>query len=83
MSKFYCVDCVISGHFIHSRSNLFETFSEKSMRLFALNSENNKTKTEIEEKINCALKRENIKEDIKLFKIKLRYIKRAIKKNTI
>jgi len=53
------------------------------MRLFALSSENNKTKTEIEEKINCASKRENIKEDVKLFKIKLRYIKRAIKKNTI
>jgi len=84
MSKFHCVDCVISGNFILSRSdNSYETFSEKSIRLFALTKDILEIKSEIEEKNKIVWKTESIKEEIELSRIRAKYLREAVKKNMI
>ena len=83
MSKFYCIDCVISGHFVHSNSELFESFSEKEMRLFALQREITETKNVIKNRTETVWVKEKLKEEIELLKAKVKYIKRAVRRASL
>eukprot|EP00092_Neocalanus_flemingeri_P006424 GFUD01006921.1.p1 GENE.GFUD01006921.1~~GFUD01006921.1.p1 ORF type:complete len:382 (-),score=110.62 GFUD01006921.1:88-1233(-) len=83
MSKFYCVDCVISGQFVHSSNKLCEIFSEKRIRLLSLQTEIIENKNAIESKHENVWKKEKMKEEIELLRAKIQYIKLAIRKNLV
>ena len=80
-SNFYCATCVISGDFVHSSTKLFERFSEKNLRLFALQREINESKSAIELRTSRNWTAQQLKEDIKLSRTKIKYLKHVIKQN--
>jgi len=80
-SNFYCAPCVISGDFVHSSTKLYERFSEKNLRLFALQRDINESKSAIELKNSRHWALLQLKEDIKVSRTKIKYLKHVIKQN--
>jgi len=80
-SNFYCAPCVISGDFVHSSTKLYERFSEKNLRLFALQRDINESKSAIELKNSRHWALQQLKEDIKVSRTKIKYLKHVIKQN--
>lgn len=80
-TNFYCATCVVSGDFVHSTTKLFERFSEKNLRLFALQRDNSECKSLIEQKTETKWHRHRLKEDIKLARNKIKYFRHVIKQN--
>lgn len=79
-SNYYCAKCVINGDFVHSSTRLFERFSEKNLRLFALKRDNNETKAVIEEAIKANWTKRKLKENIKAARTNVKYYKHIISK---
>lgn len=80
-TNFYCATCVISGDFVHSSTKLYERFSEKNLRLFALKREIKESKDAIELKTARNWTIQQLKEDIKMSRNKMKYLKHVIKQN--
>lgn len=80
-NNFYCAECVTSGDFVHSTTKLFERFSEKNLRLFALQRDNLETKNVIDRKTTIAWSKQRLKEDIKLARNKIKFYRHVIKQN--
>jgi len=79
-ASFHCSSCVTSGDFVHSSTRLFERFSEKALRLFALRREVGESKEQVEEAAGEGWRRRRLKEDTKAARTNVKYYKHLIAK---
>lgn len=78
---FYCKRCVATGDFVHSSTKLYERFAEKNLRLFALKRDIDNCKQEISDRVSEEITQLSLKEDIKLCKTRIKYLKHLIDRN--
>ena len=81
MFQFYCPECVIGGDFVHSNSCLCERFCEKQLRFFSLQRDISSSKEEISALANKKWTVGQLKENIKVTKTKIKYLRHVIKQN--
>lgn len=79
--NFYCKRCVATGDFVHSSTKLYERFAEKNLRLFALKRDIDNCKQEISDRVGEEINQLSLKEDIKLCKTRIKYLKHLIDRN--
>lgn len=79
-ANFHCAECVINGDFVSSQTRLFERFSEKNLRLFSLNRDNEEAKAEIGARIQETVTKKKLKEDLKVARTHVKYYKHLIAK---
>ena len=79
--QFYCSECVIRGDFVHSSSALCERFSEKQLRFFSLQRDITNSKEEITLLAKRKWREGELRENVKVTKTKIKYLKHVIKQN--
>ena len=79
--QFYCQDCVIGGDFVDSSSALCERFCEKQLRYFSLQRDITNCKQEISALATKKWNTGHVKENIKVTRTKIKYLKHVIQQN--
>jgi len=77
--SFYCQRCVILGDFVHSNTKHYERFADKKLRLFSLNRDLDRMRKEVEAKTRDNVEKMKLKEDIKMERARLKYLRHLVK----